>query len=160
MARNTARWFLLCMLLVFSAAANDPSPEELMNGGHWKRLRGAVEPRVKANPNDAPAAYFLSNVRQAYNDIDGAFALAEKAVALDGKNGDYRCQLAETYGQRAEKAGIFSQLGLARKFKKEAEAAIALDPKNIDCRIGLMEFHLRAPRIAGGDRKMADVMVE
>lgn len=161
MARVAARWFLLSIaVLVSSAAASDPSAEELMGGGHWKRLRAVIEPRVKANPNDAQGTFLLSNVRQAYNDIDGAFALAEKAVALDAKNADYRCQLAETYGQRAEKASFFSQPGLARKFKKEAEAAIAMDARNIDCRLGLMEFHLRAPGIIGGDKKIAGVMLE
>lgn len=131
-----------------------------MEAGHWKRLRATAEARLKANPNDAQAAYWLSNVKQIQNDLDGALALAEKAVALDGRSADFRCQVAEIYGQRAEQAGIFSQFGLARRFKKEAEAAIALDAKHIGCRWSLMEFHMRAPAIVGGNKDKARQLVE
>lgn len=141
-------------------AASAPSPETLIDAGHFKRARAILEPRVQANPNDARAPYLLGQVRQAYGDLDGALKLAEKAAALDSRNGDYRYLVAELYGQKAEKASIFSQFGLARRFKKEAEAALALDPKLVDPRWALMEFHMQAPGIVGGNKKTAYALAQ
>jgi hypothetical protein len=61
-------------------------------------------------------------------------------VAADGRNADYRYLLSGVLGQKAQRAGVLSRLGLARRFKREAETAVALDPKHVDARIALMEF--------------------
>lgn len=131
----------------------------LLDGNHYKRSRAALEPHVAQNPNDAEANFLLSQVKQAYRDLDTAQKLAEKAVALNPRSGEYRYQLAEVIGEQAEDASIFRQPGLARRFKREAEAALALDPNLIDPRWALMEFHMRAPGIVGGDRKLAYQML-
>jgi len=60
----------------------------------------------------------------------------------------------------AQRAGPLKQMGLARRFKKEAETAIQLDPRQIDARFALMLFHLKAPGIVGGDKKKASVMAD
>ncbi len=143
-----------------SLAVTDASLDALAEAGHWKRLRAILEPRLKTNPNDAQANYLFSNLRDLYDDLDGMLSYAEKAAALDPKRADYRCQVAEAYGEKANKASIFSRFGLARRFKKEAEAANALDSKSIGCRWALMEFHMRAPGIVGGDKNVAKQMVQ
>jgi tetratricopeptide (TPR) repeat protein len=155
-------WRRLVVGLLACAAvwANDASPEALMEAGHWKRARAIAEPRYQANANDAPALYVLARIKQAKGDLDGALPMAEKLVQLDAKNADYRYLLAGIYGQKAERAGIFSQMGLARRFKKEAEAALLLDPKHIEARMGLIEFYMQAPGIAGGDKAKARQMAD
>jgi tetratricopeptide (TPR) repeat protein len=45
--------------------------------------------------------------------------------------------------------------GLARRCKKEFEAAVALDPRHVDARWGLMEFNMQAPWIVGGSKDRA-----
>jgi len=42
-------------------------------------------------------------------------------VKLEGRNADYRWQLAQVYGEQAQRAGVLRQMGLARRFKQEAE---------------------------------------
>jgi tetratricopeptide (TPR) repeat protein len=153
------RWVLLVWLAA-PAFADDPSPEALIRAGHWKRARPLVESRVGADPNDARAAYLLSQIREAYRDLDGALLLAQKAVALDGRNAPYHFQLAEVCGEMAEIAGGFKRIGLARRFKSEAEIAAGLDPKFLDAREGLMEFYLQAPGIIGGSKSMARQMAD
>jgi tetratricopeptide (TPR) repeat protein len=142
------------------ATINDPSPEALVEGNHWKRARATLEPRVQGNPSDAKALHLLAQVRQAYGDIEGALTLAEKAAALDSRSGDYRALVAELYGLKAERASVFSQFGLARRFKREAEAAIAVDPKQVDARWALMEFHMQAPGIVGGNKQTAYTLAQ
>ena len=81
---------LLALLVAYMAAtaapaaiAADAAAEKLMEGGHWKRLRALVEPRLSANPNDADILYYLGRVKQEQGDLQGAMELAEKAVALN-----------------------------------------------------------------------------
>ena len=156
---------LPCALLAIglsaaSLTAGDTDPRSLVEGGHWKQARVLLEPRVKANPSDAEAAALLSSVRAAYGDSDGALQLAERAVKLQPGIAAYHWQLAEIVGDEAEKASVFRQLGLARRFRQEAEAAISLDSQYIDARLGMISFFIKAPGILGGDRKKADAMAE
>lgn len=157
MSRKLICAVVLLALLAAALQANDPALESLASDGHWKRLRAAIEPRLKANANDTEANYYMAAVRQAFGDLDGALPLAEKAVQLDGRNSDYHYMLSAIYGQQAEKAGVFKALGLVGRFKREVQTAIDLDPQNIDALWAQMEFYLQAPGIAGGDKKKARV---
>jgi tetratricopeptide (TPR) repeat protein len=142
------------------AQANSPSPAELVEDGHWKRARAALEAKAQQNPNDAETLYLLGRVKFAYREYDCALKLAERAAAIDPRNAEYRWLVASAVGEKADNAGAFSAMGLARRFKREAEAVIELDPRHIDSRWGLMEFHKRAPGIVGGDDKKAYVYLE
>ncbi|HLE36091.1 MAG TPA: tetratricopeptide repeat protein [Candidatus Acidoferrales bacterium] len=155
MSRKLICAVVLLALLAAPLQANDPALESLARDGHWKRLRAAVEPRLKANPNDAEANYYMAAVREAFNDLAGALPLAEKALQLDAKNSDYHYMVGAIQGQMAEKAGVFKAMGLVGRFKKEVQAAIDLDPNNIEALFAQMEFYLQAPGIVGGDKKKA-----
>ncbi len=144
------------ILLATVVVANDLAPDVLLQNGHLKRLRIVAEQKLKVNGNDAAAQYYLAFIKFQQGDLDGSLALAEKAAAADPKNAECRYLIASIYGRKAESASIFSQLGLARRYKKEAEATIEINPLHIDARVGLLEYHLRAPGIAGGDKKKAD----
>jgi hypothetical protein len=141
-------------LLVASVGAQSPAAD-LADHGHWKRLKALVEPRVAANPNDAEAQWLLSRVRMVYRDHEGALAPAEKAAALDPKNVEYRWQVAQVIGEQASSASIFKQVGLAKRYKREVEAALALNPAHTASMTGLMEYFNRAPGMVGGDKKKA-----
>ena len=76
-----ARWSGLILLAVALASrvfSADPLPEALIKAGHWKRARPLVEQRHRANPDDAQAAYLLSQVKMAFGDLQGALPLAGK----------------------------------------------------------------------------------
>lgn len=141
-------------LFVASAGAQSPAAD-LAEHGHWKRLKALVEPRVAANANDAEAQWLLSRVRMVYRDHDGALAPAEKAAALDPKNVEYRWQVAQVIGEQASSASVFKQVGLAKRYKREVEAALALNPKHTASMTGMMEYFNRAPGMVGGDKKKA-----
>ncbi len=56
--------FLTLLPAVFtSASAAEPTPESLMERGHWKRARAAVETLAKTKPNEAHTLYLQSRVK-------------------------------------------------------------------------------------------------
>jgi tetratricopeptide (TPR) repeat protein len=150
----------LCILPLTAASGIEETPRALIERGAWKQARGLLEQRLQANPGDAEALCLMSRVRNAFGDTQEALELAEKAVALDGQSAAAHLQLAEMCGQKAQKSGVLKQMGLGKRFKKEAETAIALDPKQIDARFDLMMFYCKAPGLLGGDKKKATAMAD
>ena len=86
----------------------------------------------------------------ARSDFDDAAAQFEKAIAINPNNAETHYYLGGAYGRRAQKAGMFGGMGLAKKAKAELERAVALDPKYVDARFALIDFYLVAPAIVGG----------
>ena len=154
---------ILCGILLAGAMTvlgEDSAAEKLVEGGHWKRLRALEEPRMSVNPNDGEAAYYLGRAKMELKDLQGAMTLAEKAEAVNPNSSRAHLLVGDVAIQMAQNAGIFKGLGLAHRFREEAEKAIALDPKNLDAREDLMEFYFDAPGIGGGDKKKASAMAD
>jgi len=126
---------------------------------HFKAVGMVTEARIKANAKDADALYFLSRVKFAYQQHDAAIDLAEKAIALNPNNAEYRCQLAKSVGDKARSASFFEKPKLAKVMKREGEKALQIDPKQQDAHYGMMLFHLEAPGFVGGDKKKAHALV-
>lgn len=147
---------LLFSLALSAAAAPDaPSIDTLMDNGHWKRARAAVEASYKANPNDAHVNYLMARLRQRYGNLDDAAKYAEAAVKLDPKVSAHHRILGEIYGDQAEKVSVFKQISLGNKIKSEFETALQLDPNHWENISNKVSFYMEAPGILGGDKKKA-----
>jgi len=153
---------LLVMTLIAAlpVAAGADEIDDLIERGAWKRARDAVSDLARTRPGDARTFYLQSEIQLAFHQTEAALASAEKAVALEPKNGRYRFQLAEVLGSMAQRAGKLKAFSLARRLKKEAEESLVLDPALDDARWVLMEFYSIAPGIAGGDAKKARTMAD
>ena len=150
-----------CILVSVGAVAPDPgSPEALIEASHWKRARAILTPRVAANTRDARGLWLLSQIKVAFGDLDGALNCAQQAVALDDRTAEYHFQLAQVYGEMAERASMFNAGNLARKFKGELDASLARDPKNLDALDALMQYSFQAPFLMGGDKEKARAISE
>jgi len=138
-------------------AQPQPSPRELIEGDHWKRARAAVDARTS---NDAETLYLKATIKQALGDLDAAEKFAEQSVAANPKEAEYHYRLSDIVGQKAQKASVFHQMGLGRTFKKECDAALALDPNHVKALFNMMQFHLHAPGIIGGDKTKANAIAD
>ncbi|HTO90819.1 MAG TPA: tetratricopeptide repeat protein [Candidatus Sulfotelmatobacter sp.] len=149
----------LTLARVAIAPAADATPPRsaraLIDHQHWKQARALLEAEQKERPRDPTVLTGLCQVRLAFHDLDAAQKLGEQAIAIAPNDAEAHEALSEVFGERASNASMFKVMGLAGRFRKEAETALHLDPKQIDARLGLMEFHVRAPGIAGGDKKKA-----
>jgi len=86
---------------------------------------------------------------------DAAIKSAERAVAIDPRNSIYHEWLGRAYGEKADHAGWFSAMSLAKKTRKEFETAVQLDGRNFSARQALIEFDCSAPGIVGGGEEKA-----
>jgi tetratricopeptide (TPR) repeat protein len=137
-------------LAAIAVRADEPSVKALVEEGHWKRAKAAIEPAVQKDPGNAELLYLLSRVRAAFRDVKSALEAAEKAAARDPRSARYREQVAEC---ACEMAGQEQSFSWARRCKKELQAAVDLDPAgNVDARWGLIEFNMQAPWIVGGSK--------
>jgi Flp pilus assembly protein TadD len=96
----------------------------------------------------------------AFGDLGGALKLAQQAGVLEDGNSDYHFQLAQVYGEMADRASMFAAASLGRKFKSEVDAALARDPNNLDALEALMEYSFQAPGLMGGDKGKARAIAE
>jgi hypothetical protein len=148
-------WKAAILIALAGAAAQDTPAEKLIAQGHWKRARALVEVRYREAPNDPLANFLMSQIRAAFGDRTAPMPFAEKAVALDGRTAKYHRQVAEVSGIMAEHANLIQQVLLARRFRKEIDAALALDSRDVQAWRDQMEFDLLAPGVVGGDPRQA-----
>src|SRR5690349_12332669 len=151
------RYFPILLAAALTLPGQAQPVRELIEAGHWKRARAAVE---AMKGSDAETLYLMATVKQAFGDLDAAEKLAERAVAASPKDAQYHYRLGEITGQKAQKAGVFKQIGLARTFKKECEAALAINPDHMEALKDMLQFHLQAPGIVGGDKAKAGAIAE
>ncbi len=107
------------------------------------------------NPQNSEVYLLLAKTYNEMQQHDAAIASAEKAVSLDPQNSVYHEWLGRAYGAKAEHAGMFSGLSLAKKTRREFETAVKLDERNFSASQALVEYDCSAPGIAGGGEDKA-----
>jgi len=145
---------LSCLLAIPAYAAVDADAFKAAVDLYARRrpleARQAFEALAAANPDHPDIQFYLGRLALQRDDHAKAVTHLEQAVALSPADSRYHHRLGDAYGRSAQKAGIFSKLGLAGKCRAEYERAVALDPKNLDARFSLLGFYQQAPAIAGG----------
>ena len=142
---------LLFLSLVGRAATSLDEAKKLIDQRNYSAARQMLERLTAAEPGNAEAFFQLGRAAMTLDD-DPATAVSalEKATELSPANSRYQQRLGDAYGRSAQKAGVFSKFGLARKCKAAYEKAVELDPKNIDAHFSLLGYYQQAPGIAGG----------
>jgi tetratricopeptide (TPR) repeat protein len=149
----------LCVVPGAFAAPDDSSSsaivsqaEQQFEAGNYSGAIATLQPLASANSLDGDVYFWLERSYYELRDYDNAVANGEKSVAIDPKNSQYHQWLGEADGGKADVERSFS---LARKVKKEFEAAVNLDGLNVAARRDLEEFCLDAPWIVGGNKDEA-----
>jgi tetratricopeptide (TPR) repeat protein len=152
--------FIVCLTAPIAAAA---TPKELLASGHVDEAMRVLEQQINQSPSNAEAFNLLCRAHFMLDDWDAAIPRCERATALAPQNSLYRLWLGRAYGEKADKASVFSAMGLARKVRDSFERAVELDPDSWEARTDLAEFYTEAPGIVGGGkdkaRAQADVLM-
>jgi tetratricopeptide (TPR) repeat protein len=110
----------------------------------------AARALVAHHGKEAEAHALLGSVMMGKQDPDGAVKAFEQAAKLAPKDSEIHRRLGDAYGFAAQRAGMMSKFGLARKCLAAYEQAVALDPRSLAARQSLMGFYQAAPGMAGG----------
>ncbi len=161
---GNGRKVLLAMLLCAATAMagtkvkQEPELEAGRRAYEASEYPKAIQILQEAAAKDSRNAEVQHLLAKSYSELqqhDAAINSAEKAVSIDPKNSVYHEWLGRAYGDKAEHAGWFSAMSLARKTHKEFETAVELDGKNFSARQALIEFDCSAPGIVGGGEDKA-----
>jgi tetratricopeptide (TPR) repeat protein len=115
----------------------------------------ALQAAAAKEPQNGDVQLLLAKSYLELQEHDPAIKSAEKAVAIDPQNSIYHEWLGRAYGEKADHAGWFSAISLAKKTRKEFEAAVQLDERNYSARQALIEFDCSAPGLVGGGEEKA-----
>ncbi|MFT3869415.1 MAG: tetratricopeptide repeat protein [Nibricoccus sp.] len=154
---------LLFFVLTTSVFAYDPAAldngKQLFQKRQLTEAKALFEKLAVAEPNDAELNYWLGLTALNLKDHEAAVRYLEKATAGDANQPRYFHQLGDAYGVSAQKASIFSQMGLAKKCLAAYDRAVALAPDNVEYRKSRYEFYRAAPSIVGGgmDKAVAEI---
>jgi len=150
-------FFLLVFLtLQFQAAADtaSTSPKELLAQGRVDEAIELLDRQIAHSP-DAESYNLLCRAHFMLEEWDRGIPDCERARDLDPKNSFYELWLGRIYGEKADRAGLMSAAGLAKKVRVAFERAVELDPSNWQARTDLAEFYIDAPGIVGGGKDKA-----
>ena len=92
--------------------------------------------------------------------FDAALEKAQAQADSNQNSAEAYYWLGAANGRLAQTSSIFSKLGYAKAVRKAFERAAELDPKQIEARMGLIQFHLQAPGLAGGDVDLVPALVQ
>lgn len=155
-------------LAVLAGAAHadllkDPQWQAWLDTGKTAELGRAAQARAKVQPDDDQAA--IAQAMVAIDDGDAARIEASLPAlqACADKRPQAACSyaLGRAYGQQAMTASVFKMPGLASKTKDQFIKAVEQDPQLFEARMGLAQFYLIAPGIAGGSvAKARELMTE
>ncbi len=106
-------------------------------------------------PHNGEVQLLLAKSFLELQERDAAIKSAEKAVAIDPQNSIYHEWLGRAYGEKADHAGLFSAMSLAKKTRKEFEIAVQLDERNFSARQALIEFDCSGTGMVGGGEEKA-----
>jgi tetratricopeptide (TPR) repeat protein len=138
-------------------AAELRSAKESFDAGDYTTAKKVLQVILEKYSDTAEIHFWLGRCSYELFDFNAASAAFERAIQLEPRNSLYHLWLGRADSERADRE---HSLSLARKVKKEFQAAVQLDPANIAARRDLLEYEVDAPWIAGGDKDDARKQVE
>jgi tetratricopeptide (TPR) repeat protein len=152
--------FVLLLVLLAAAPAFGQAPsvdaaERLLEAGRHAEAKALLQELARRHPSDAHIANLAGWVHVQLGEADAAVRELERAVRLAPRNPLYHVRLGESYALQLAGASTLRQRAIADRMRGSWERALELDPSNVPARARLVEYHLRAPAIAGGDARRA-----
>lgn len=150
--------FLRAMLLTLSLIAQntfaiESDAQSLYQQGYLKQAAKLLQQQQKSE------AVLLQLAKiQFHYDLDRAEDWIEQACKAYPNSAEVHYLRGQIMGEQASRA-FFSAMSYAKKSLTSFEKAVELAPKQIKYRQALLQFHLFAPSIAGGDKQQAQLQI-
>ncbi len=156
------RFRLISSLLLFWCgvgvvlSADFTAVEEALEQGQPDLAEQQLE-ALGGGDNSAAREKYRARIALQRQDYKLAITHAIEATELEA-SADHFSLLGDCYGLKARDGGGLGRLGAAKKARKSWERAIEIDPRHIDAHSSLIQYHLNAPRIAGGNKDQAKAL--
>lgn len=124
---------------------------QLFEAERHEEAKTVLEIIIDSDDQNAKAYYYLGRTYIALQDYGEAADNFEEAIELENNNADYNFWLGQAYSYDIVESSIFTQAFLAPKILDQFEKTVELDPNHVYGHVGLANFYLQAPAIAGGD---------
>jgi tetratricopeptide (TPR) repeat protein len=128
--------------------------------GEYPKAVQILQAASSAEPANAEIHLLLAKSFFEMQEFERASDSAEKAVAIDPRSSVSHEWLGRSYGERADRAGWFAAIGLAKKARREFVTAVELDERNFSAMQALIEFDCSAPGLVGGGEDKAAKEIE
>src|SRR5215470_7058700 len=162
MARRGTLAFALFFLATVALAGSSSKQEAMLEAARqayeasdYTRAVAVLQEAAAKDPKNGEIQLLLAKSYLEMQQHDAAIRSAEKAVEIDPQNSVYHEWLGRAYGEKADHAGWFSAISLAKKTRKEFQTAVELDNRNFAARQALIEFDCSAPGLVGGGEDKA-----
>ncbi len=140
----------LLLPMAQKAGADDLAEvRQQFDAGNYATAMNTLRALVSQSPGSAEDHFWLGRCYYEVRDYNNAVSELEKATQLDPNSSVYHDWLGRGYGAVAAREKSFL---LARRVKKEFQAAVQADGSNIDARRDLEEYLIQAPWIVGGSK--------
>jgi tetratricopeptide (TPR) repeat protein len=148
--------FLLAALGGFAATTLADTQEDfasavaVYNACRYSDARRIFEQIAVTRPDDPEVNFHLGRLALWFDDEVSGLVFLEKAARRAPDDARIQDALGDAYGLTAQRAGIFSKYGWAKRCLAAYERAVQLDPPNVDYHWSLLNYCQQAPWIAGG----------
>jgi len=140
---------LIILLPTQDALATHSDAKVLYQQGHLKQAEKLLRQQEKSEQ----VLLLLAKIQLHY-ELDEAEEWIEKAYNAYPNSPEVLYLRGQIMGEQASNA-FLSAMSYAKKSLTSFEKAVELAPDQIKYRLGLLQFHLFAPSIAGGDKQQA-----
>jgi tetratricopeptide (TPR) repeat protein len=141
--------------------------QQLIDDGWADDAEELLNDLLKSDSDNPEVYYLLARVyleRDSYQSSNGGAPwdnlnhieeYAKKAIELNSSEAKYYVVLGHGVGLKALRGGTVKKFSRAKSAKASYETAVELDPNYFEARTSLIEYHMQAPGIAGGDKEEA-----
>jgi len=113
-------------------------------------IENAIKPAADAEPREAKWVLARALIERARGNRTPAKELATQAASLSPADADMHYWKGATIFEGIQDVGMFSKMSAADDGKAAFDQAVRLDPAHVAARMGLIQFYVNAPGIAGG----------
>lgn len=123
-------------------------------------IRAAANTASVAESATYSAAYVKAQALMNEAEFKAAIKVLKSEIKTGNDTFEINQLLVSAYEGRIDQVGMLKKRGLAIKIRETMEHALALNPNSDKARKALIEFHLKAPGIVGGDKDEARELVK
>ena len=123
--------------------------------GYFRSALTQLKHVSPAKAGEAEYQYRYAQALSGVGDNRQALKAIKKAIKIAPHHGAYYRTEGEIYGALAQKADIFSAMGLAKQVLHSFRSAVRLDPDDPRSLADLASYYINAPGIVGGNVRKA-----